>query len=245
MAAPGQPCWIDITVNSADDRERLVAFLCDLFDWTFEASGPEVGYYTMLRRNGVDVAAVGQQPEGGGRWVTFFAAPDIEASVASVTDNGGQVFMGPHTVMRAGTLAVGVDPTGAVFGLWQPDLFAGFGETIAAGHPVWFDHGSPDPAAANGFYTSTFGLEATAPDGDAMVGRDGRWYFSVSRNVAGNAPDIKPVIMVEDLDSLEDTVRAAGGEIYASAVELPSGGRATTFADPVVGAPLIAFSNSA
>lgn len=241
MTAPGQPCWIDITVNSADERERLVAFLCDLFDWTFEASGPEVGYYTMLRRAGVDVAAVGQQPEGGRRWVTFFNTPDIEADIARVNANGGQVFMGPHTVMQAGTLAVALDPVGAVFGLWQPDLFGGFGETIAAGHPVWFDHGSQDPAAATAFYTATFDLQSTGSDGDAMVGRDGRWYFSVSRNIEGNPPDIKPVLMVDDLAVIEERVRAAGGEIYASAVELPTGGRATTFADPVVGAPLIAF----
>ena len=55
----GRPCWIDITVTNAEDRERLVAFLCDVFGWTFEASGPDMGYYTMLRQDGADVAAVG------------------------------------------------------------------------------------------------------------------------------------------------------------------------------------------
>ncbi len=243
MANLGQPCWIDITVTSADERERLVAFLCDLFDWTFEASGPELGYYTMLRRDDIAVAAVSQQAQGGGQWVTFFATDDIAATTARISEYGGQVFMGPHTVMQAGTLALAHDTVGAVFGLWQADLFAGFGETIAPGHPVWFDHGSADPAAATAFYTAVFDLEATSTDGDAMIGRDGRWYFSTSRNIPGKAPDIKPVILVDDLAAFEGRVRAAGGEILASDMEVP-GGRATTWADPVIGATLIAFANA-
>jgi hypothetical protein len=39
-------------------------------------------------------------------------------------------------------------------------------------------------------------------------------------------------------------VTRAGGEIYASRIEVP-GGFATTFADPVVGAPLIVSANEA
>lgn len=242
MSALGQPCWIDLTVNSADDRERLVDFLCPLFGWTAEVNGPETGYYTMLRKADVAVAAIGQQPQGGGQWATYLATDDIEASAVRVAANGAQVFMGPMAVMRAGTMALAVDPVGVVFGLWQGDLFAGFGETIAPGHPVWFDHGSADPAAAAAFYAASFDLDTT--DDQSMVGRGDRWYFSVSRNIAGNPPDIKPVILVEDLADFEDRLRAAGAPIYASGIEVPGGGRATTFADPIVGAPLIGFQGA-
>ena len=241
MSPLGKPCWIDITVNSADDRERLVAFLCDLFAWTPEVNGPETGYYTMLRRDGAEVAAVGQQQQGGGQWVTSFATDDIEATIARVNANGGQVFMGPHVVMQAGTLALALDPLGALFGLWQADLFAGFGEAIAPGHPVWFDHGSPDPATAAAFYMAVFDLANLGSSDAPMLGRGEFAYFSVSGNVPGTAPDIKPVIMVADLPAFEERVRAAGGDILASGMEVPGGGRATTFADPIVNAPLIAF----
>ncbi|TEX50626.1 MAG: hypothetical protein B7C55_09790 [Actinomycetales bacterium mxb001] len=244
MAYLGQPCWVDITVTSADDRERLVAFLCDTFDWTAEVNGPETGYYTMLRRDGFDVAAVGQQTQGGGQWVTYLATDDIEASGARVREHGGQVFMGPHTVMRAGAMAVALDPVGAVFGLWQADLFAGFDDTIGAGRPEWFHHGSPDPQAAVDFYCAAFDLSPRDDDGDTTVERNGRGFFSLGRNIAGNPPDIKPVILVDDLASIEERITAAGGEIYASRVPVP-GGLATTFADPVVQAPLIISMNSA
>ncbi|MBU6311122.1 MAG: VOC family protein [Actinomycetales bacterium] len=243
MAQLGQPCWIDITVTSADDRERLVAFLCDLFDWTHEASGPEVGYYTMLRRDGVDVAAVGQQANGSARWMTFLHADDIEAAAASVRDHGGTVESGPHTVMRAGTLATCLDPVGAAFGLWQPDLFGGFPETVAPGYPEWFHHGSQEPGTAVDFYGAAFDLLTVSDEDDTMLGRDGRGYFTLGRNIAGNPADFKPVILVEDLDALESRITRLDGEIYASCIEVP-GGFATTFADPVVKAPLIIATNS-
>ena len=243
MTHLGQPCWVDITVTSADDRERLVAFLCALFEWTYEASGPEVGYYTMLRRDGVDVAAVGQQDHGSARWMTFLHADDIEVAVQRVRDQGGTVVMGPHTVMRAGTLAACLDPVGAAFGLWQPDLFAGFPDTVTPGHPEWFHHGSSDPQAAVDFYCAAFDLSPRDDDGDTILERDGRGLFSLGRNIAGNPPDIKPVILVDDLAVIEERITAAGGEIYASRVPVP-GGLATTFADPIVQAPLIISMNA-
>jgi len=240
----GRPCWIDITVTNADDRERLVAFLVEVFGWTFEASGPDMGYYTMLRQDGADVAAVGQQETGGGRWVTFLSTPDIEDSARRVRAAGGTVFVEPMAIMRAGSMALAADPTGAVLGLWQPDLFAGFPDVRAPGCPEWFHHGSQEPDAASRFYAEAFDLQALPGDGDIMLGRDGRGYFSLGHNIPGNAPDLRPVILVGDLDEVEARIARAGGEIYASRVEVP-GGFATTFADPVVAAPLIVSVDAA
>jgi predicted enzyme related to lactoylglutathione lyase len=240
----GRPCWIDITVTNAEDRERLVAFLCDVFGWSFEASGPDMGFYTMLREGGVDVAAVGQQDTGGCRWVTFLSTPDIAASVTRVRECGSQVVLEPMAIMRAGSMALAVDPTGAVFGLWQPDLFAGFPDVVAPGCPEWFHHGSQNPDAAARFYAEAFDLQALPGDGDIMLGRDGRGYFSLGRNVAGNAPDLRPVILVDDLEEAEARITRAGGEVYASRIAVP-GGFATTFADPVVAAPLIVSVDAA
>ena len=239
----GKPCWIDITVKSAEDRERLVAFLCEIFDWTFEVTGPDTGSYTMLRHDGVDVAAVGQRADGSERWITFLSTDDMDSSVRHVRAAGASHVSEPVTVMRAGTMAVATDPVGAVFGLWQPDLFAGFPDVVQPGCPEWFHHGSADPRAASQFYAQAFDLDEQAEDGDVMLGRAGRAYFSLGHNIEGVPADIRPVILVGDLDELEARVVEAGGTIYASKVEVP-GGFATTFADPVVGAPLIASVNA-
>lgn len=234
---------MDITATSAADREGLVAFLCGVFGWEFEVTGPDTGNYTMLRLAGVDVAAVGEQPAGGGRWVTYLSTPDIDAAVGRVRDSGGQVFLEPMTIMRAGAMALALDPVGAVFGLWQPDLFAGFPDTVTPGCPEWFHHGSQSPDAAAAFYARAFDLEVIGGEGDVMLGRDGRGYFSLGRNAADRPADLRPVILVDDLAVVEDRVANAGGEIYASRIEVP-GGFATTFADPVVGAPLIVSVNA-
>lgn len=77
-----------------------------------------------------------------------------------------------------------------------------------------------------------------------MMRRDGRGYFSLGRNTEDRPADLRPVILVEDLAVVEQRVVTAGGAIYASRVQIP-GGFATTFADPVVGAPLIASVNAA
>lgn len=241
--ALGQPCWIDIAVRSADDRERLVEFLCGVFDWACEVGGAHTGFYTMMRHDGVDVAAVGEQELGRGRWVTYLATDDMQASIGRVSENAGQILMSSHTVMRAGTMAVAADPVGAVFGLWQADLFAGFPDVVQPGFPEWFHHGSADPQAASRFYAQAFALDEQAEGRDIMLGRDGRAFFSLGHNIEGHAADIRPVILVGDLDEVEVRVIEAGGTIFASKVEVP-GGFATTFADPVVGAPLIASVNA-
>lgn len=238
-----RPCWIDITATSADDREHLVSFLCGVFGWTYEVTGPDAGFYTMLRCDGIDVAAVGQQEHGLARWVTYFSTEDVHASARRVRESGGRVLREPMTVMRAGAMAVSIDPSGAVFGLWQPDLFEGFPDAIQPGFPEWFHHGSTDPEAAASFYARAFDLDVLPEDGDITLGRDGRGFFSLGRNIDGVTADLRPVILVDELAGIEARVTSAGGEVYASGVEVP-GGFATTFADPVVGAPLIVSVNA-
>ena len=111
----GQPCWIDLTVPDAAAREGLMAFFGGLFGWTFEVGGAETGYYTMAMLDGAPVAAIGQQPQGNGFWITYLSVADIDAALARATAAGAQVLMGPMAVMGAGSMALGMDPAGAVF----------------------------------------------------------------------------------------------------------------------------------
>ena len=246
MGALGKPCWIDLTVGNQQDRDALVAFCFGAFAWTAEIGLPETGQYTTLLRSGDPVAAIGQRDRAVGQsdaqsdaaWITYFATSDIDATAARVTSLGGTVTVAPTQVMQRGSRAVCVDPVGAMFGLWQAQDFTGFADAFTAGYPVWFDHGSADPARARDFYAALFDLSAS--DDGTMLGDGDRHYFSVSTGVAGNPADWKPVIAIDSLSDLEGFVTSAGGKIYASQVPVP-GGTATTFADPVVGAPLIAF----
>ena len=51
-------------------------------------------------------------------WIVYFNVDDIDASVAHVTEGGGQVLVGPKS-MGGGRYCVIQDPAGAVCALWQ------------------------------------------------------------------------------------------------------------------------------
>ncbi|MCX6431265.1 MAG: VOC family protein [Actinobacteria bacterium] len=240
----GQPCWLDIAVADTEQRDELIAFLGGLFGWTFEIGGPETGYYTMAMLDGQPVAALMAQPEGVGMWCTYFATDDIGASVARITDAGGDVFMAPMPVMDAGTMALATDPTGAVFGLWQENAFAGFGAFWSLNAPSWFDHQSPAPAEAAAFYAKVleFDLTPAGPEGGGMLGRGERMHASISAAQGEMPPSWNIVIAVPSLSNAEQKARDLGGRIDMSRMVVP-GGLASAIADPVVGSTLILFEN--
>jgi len=241
--APGQPCWIDMSVPDASTREAVMAFLGRVFDWTFEVGSPETGFYTMAMLDGAPVAALMAQPEGAGVWVTYFATDDIDGSVARITDAGGQVFMGPMQVMASGSMALAMDPTGAVFGLWQKDDFAGFGAVWQPNAPSWFDHQSPSPAEASAFYTRVLELDLTpaGPEGGGMLGRGETMYASISQSPeAGMASYWNPVIGVTSIDSVQEQAVALGATSLMERMAVP-GGFASAFAAPGTGTVITIF----
>jgi uncharacterized protein len=238
----GQPCWMDVSVPDAETREGLMAFLGGMFGWTFDVGGAETGYYTMGMLDGQPVCAIGQQPEGAGFWVTYLNVDDIEASVRRVLEAGGRVFMGPMAVMGAGSMALGMDPGGAVFGMWQKDDFGGFAAFGRASAPCWFDHQSTSPRDAAAFYTDAFGL-AFAPmtdDGQGMLMSDDHRFASLSSS-PGDMPSYwNPVIGVDSVADAEERAVALGATALMSAMPVP-GGVASAFAAPVTGTVITVF----
>ena len=63
----------------------------------------------------------------------------------------------PMDVMGLGTMAVFTDPTGAVFGIWQPGTFAGAELVNEHGAFGWNELDTRDPDAAKEFYGAVFG----------------------------------------------------------------------------------------
>jgi predicted enzyme related to lactoylglutathione lyase len=198
----------------------------------------------MAMLDGQPVAALMAQPEGVGMWCTYFATDDIDASVARITDAGGEVFMAPMPVMDAGTMALATDPTGAVFGLWQENAFAGFGAFWSLNAPSWFDHQSSAPAEAAAFYAKVleFDLTPAGPEGGGMLGRGETMHASISAAQGEMPPSWNIVIAVPSLSDAEQKARDLGGRIDMSRMVVP-GGLASAIADPVVGSTLILFEN--
>jgi hypothetical protein len=114
-------------------------------------------------------------------------------------------------------------------------------ESYEPGTPAWVDLGSPDPAAAAGFYSGLFGWEVTDQGSEAG---GYRMAFLGGRPVAGLGPqqqtDIPPYwttyFSVPDADAVTKVVRDAGGQVFLEPMDVLDAGRMAVFADPT-GAP--------
>jgi predicted enzyme related to lactoylglutathione lyase len=222
----GQPCWLDVSVKTTAEREELMAFLGSVFDWTFDVSGPDMGFYTTALRDGVPVCGIGENPEGAGVWVTYLATDNIVQSVEAVTTAGGNVFVPPMQVGDAGAMALALDPAGAVFGLWQEVDFGGFGAYGQVNGPCWFDHVSDAPEEAGAFYAAAFGRTVapmTDMGGDLiMLGADdGVASFSLRNDEQATA--WTPIIGVSSLVDAEERAVSHGGSVVFSGMDVPGG----------------------
>lgn len=229
--AAGTVTWADLMTPDPEGARR---FYRALFGWDFSVGPAETGHYTMCQVQGDNVAGMGQLPPGApfpSAWTIYFATPDAAASAARITALGGQVMMGPMDVMQEGRMVVAMDPCGAAFGLWQPGRHQGAGRVDELGAMCWREVAVRDAAAARGFYTALFGLEArplgapgmvyeTLHCGDQTVGgimqMDEHWPADVPAHWM-------TYFAVEDADAAAGRVTAGGGKVCVPPFDTPYG----------------------
>lgn len=182
--APGVPCWVDL---STPDLEATKAFYGQLFGWEPQEPAPDTGGYTMFHHHGEPVAAAmpKMQPDQPTAWGTYISVADSAATARAVEEAGGKVLVPPMEVMSAGTMTVFADPEGAVIGCWQPNEFAGAGETGGPGAFCWAELACRDQDGAKRFYPRVFGW---TPDTQAF-GDDSYTVWQVAgTGIAGMMP---------------------------------------------------------
>jgi predicted enzyme related to lactoylglutathione lyase len=232
----GMPSWVDVVVETSEQREALMAFYGALFGWTFDVGDEAMGYYTIASLDRRAVMGFGQGPGGAGEVTTYFATDDAAASAERVVALGGQVGFGPMDVADVGTMAIVTDPVGARHGLWRPGTFPGFGVMYEPGAPGWFDHTSRDPDAASAYYRDLTGMSLSEPEPGMKVLANGeQWFASVSHDqVPGGRPAQWNAIYVADsLERVRDTVRTLGATVLLEEMPVP-GSAITVFAEPVM-----------
>lgn len=125
----GELVWRDLTVPNA---EELRDFYREVVGWEavdhpMPAADGEEAYadYVMQTAPGPGggdaVAGIcharGDNKGLPAQWLLYVRVADLEASIASAKDGGGELVYGPRA-MGNGRLAVVRDPAGAVLGLW-------------------------------------------------------------------------------------------------------------------------------
>ena len=180
-------------------------------------------------------------PDG---WTTYVSTADIDATVATATKAGGQVMSPPMQVAELGSMAILVDPAGAVFGVWQPGTHLGFTKYNEPGSVTWDEHHSKNFAASTAFYAKAFGWQI-----DPMSDTDEFRYSNAQidgQPVAGlmDSSSFLPAevpshwavyFSVADVDAAVAKAVALGGAVLRPAENTPFG-RIADVSDPT-GAP--------
>ena len=157
----GVPCWIDVL---QPDVAATMAFYGELFGWDFEVRTPAGAptAYAYARKDGLLVAGVGGPAAAGAEpsgWTTYVWVDSADDTAATVLAAGGQVLAPPVDIPGAGRVAVCADPSGAVFGLWQPAQNRGAELVNAPGTWNFSDLTPGNASDAEKFYGAVFGWE--------------------------------------------------------------------------------------
>lgn len=242
---PGTPCWVSLMAHRADLAQ---SFYGALFGWEFVPGPAQLGTYVLAELDGRRIAGIGEgapAPHRPVAWTTMLASDDVDHSAELVRECGGTVGIGPLQADDEGRLALAVDPSGAVFGIWQGGLLSGAEVTGEPGTPAWSELVTRDASLVGKFYEAVFGLEAGAGAG---AGGDGtntdRVLLRVDGHPVAGIHGVGPRVprdrgahwmtyfSVADVDAAAERVTALGGRVLRPAHPSPRGGRTATLADP-------------
>jgi uncharacterized protein len=238
---PGTPSWIDLT---SPDLVISARFYGGLLGWDTALRGPAdlTGGYLTFRVEGLDVAGLGRLAEADDppAWTTYFAVRDIQATEAAVIGNGGTTLVAPTEVPEAGHVAMFTDPTGAVFGVWQPGGHRGADVVGAPGAMCWNQLASRNIEASKRFYGGVFGwVGSTTPyetstytsfriDGREIVG-----MIEMDRSWPRGLPSHwMTYLRVDDCDAVAAAVVDLGGDVLVEPDDVPQIGRSAVIGDP-------------
>jgi uncharacterized protein len=238
-APTGAPCWIELFTS---DVERSRAFYGELFGWTSEDPKAEFGGYFNSFIGDVLVAG-GMHNDGTSGpdcWNVYLASADVNQTVEAAGAQGAQIVVPPTEVMDLGTMAVMVDPGGAVIGAWKPGTHKGFGVVDEHGAPSWFELHTRAYDDSVDFYRKVFGWDAhTMSDTSEFryttlgVGDDALAGLMDSSNFLGEGvPSSWQVYFrVDNADAAVKQVAALGGSVVMEGHDTPYG-RLAVVADP-------------
>jgi predicted enzyme related to lactoylglutathione lyase len=230
----GVPSWVDI---GAPDIAAAIDFYARLFGWEGEDRGEEFGHYTVVQKNGKNVAAISPaQDSGPPRWTTYINVDDLDAVTDKVRAAGGTVVFGPMEVMTEGKMAIFKDTTGAFIAAWQP------GETVGAelvngpGAMTWNELSTSDLDKSKAFYSAVFGWEWGGAEEYAEVEVGGRTVGGVMPRTPGMPAEVPDYWLVyfgtADLDADLERASELGATVLVGTTEIPTVGRFAVLLDP-------------
>ena len=239
---PGTFCWIDLGTPDQDDAGE---FYGALFGWQLkeDENAEQTAGYRTAQRDGNAIGGVmklmqeGQPPA----WMNYVCVEDADVTAEKAREAGGVVHAEPMSVLDYGRMAIIADPTGAVFGIWQPGKNIGADVVGETGAMAWNELNTRDPEAAKAFYGEVFGwsfedkeYEGSGAYTAIVLGEESvGGLIDVTDRVPAEVPAHWLVYFdVEDLDATLETAKERGGDVPAGPFDIAEIGRIAVIKDP-------------
>lgn len=229
--------WVDL---GTPDVTAVRSFYTALFNWEEKVTQIDQWTYVKFAVDDKDVAALYQIASGQVAvgypvaWMPYLWVEDVDAVTEQLKLLGGKVKRGPFDSGDQGRTSSVLDPTGAMFYLWQPRQHRGAQLLNNPGALTWVELATTDIAQAEQFYNQLLGWEPMAQ----MVG-DERYvtFYQNGQPVAGmiEAPDQKSrwrvYFGVKSCDATAARASTLGGEIAVPPTDIPGRGRFAALRD--------------
>jgi len=221
---PGRFVWFELATDDPDGARR---FYEAVLGWSFRRPEGAPASYAIIESGGRKVGGMFRhsRPAGapvGSRWLGFISVEDAARAARDVQLRGGEVVAAPRAVSGRGTHAVFRDPQGAVFGVLAASGGDPPDDPVPDGDIFWIDLFAPSPAEAAAFYAAVFGYEVTPTLSEQgrrrwVLATEGIARAGVAALPAGRgAPGWLPYVLVDDVNTVLDRARAAGGKVIVA-----------------------------
>lgn len=245
--AHGSFIWYELLTK---DAHAAKAFYDQVVGWNIDAEAPPGGMdYRMIHtadgHAGGLMQLTAEMLAGGARpaWLGYIGVDDVDAAVAALVADGGQVHLPAFDIPDVGRVAMVADPQGVPFYVMRgasPEASTAY-QRRGLGHVSWNELVSPDDAAALAFYAKHFNITKI---GAMSMGPQGEYSFVANGDSAGEAIGaVMPVLegtkpgwgfyfRVPDIEAAKAKAEALGGTVLSGPMEVPGGEMTLQSLDP-------------
>jgi predicted enzyme related to lactoylglutathione lyase len=175
-----------------------------------------------------DMLANGAKPI----WLGYFGVDDVDASVAAIVADGGEVRLPPFDIPNVGRIAMVTDPQGMPFYVMRgaSDQSSNVYQRWGMAHVSWNELNTSDDAAALAFYEKHFGIRKI---GAMPMGEMGDYTFIANAESGDEAigavmrSQSRPAwgfyFRVPEIDAAKARIEAGGGKVHSGPTEVPGG----------------------